>query len=175
MATGFPEGSSNIKSEIIDLKDASFKCTLTQYPISVLGAAGGLVGDTFLICGGYNYNSSGIQKSCYSLKEDGDWKLESSSDLNVARYYAANGDVIVNNQLVIAGGFNGSRLDTIEVVAPNTKSKTLSVRLPVAIVGSCIVPWDTDTFLIIGGYSGSSRKQTNFIHLANNTITTGPD
>merc|ERR1712062_601127 len=138
----------------------------------VWGATGGLVGNTPLICGGYQRR---YQNSCYSLKEDGTWKLE--SNLNTARNSAANGKVIMNNKLVIAGGSsNENYLDTIEVVAPNTRSRTLPIRLPVAMWGSCIVPWDTNTFMIIGGYSGGSRrKQTHFIHMANNTYTNGPN
>ena len=114
-------------------------------------------------------------KSCYSLKEDGDWELE--SNMNTARAWAANGEVIMNNKLVIAGGWNGTRLDTIEVVAPNTQAVTLPIRLPAAMSDSCIVPWDTNTFMIIGGSSGGLgfSKQTYFINKANNTYTNGPN
>merc|ERR1712062_623222 len=52
--------------------------------------------------------------------------------------------------MVIAGGDNRNRLATTEVVAPNT-------------------------FMIIGGHSGSYRTQTHFIHMANNTYTNGPN
>ena len=107
------------------------------------------------------------------MKEDGDWKLD--SNLNTARGAAANGKVIMNNKLVIPGGWNEARtLATIEVVAPKTGSRTLPIRLPVAMSGSCIVPWDTYTFMFIGGQSGSYRTQTYFIHMANNTYTNGP-
>jgi len=182
VATGFYSGGN---TEIIDVEDASFNCTVSQFPIGegeVTGglvgngeATGGLVGDSPLICGGGFYSNSGwqFQKSCYSLKEDGTWKLE--SNLNTARRSAANGEVIINNKLVIAGGNNGyHRLDTIEVVAPNTRSRTLPIRLPVAMRSSCIVPWDTNTFFIIGGYSGVTRSQTYFFNMANNTYTNGP-
>merc|ERR1712062_612424 len=136
----------------------------------VWGATGGLVGNTPLICGGYQRR---YQNSCYSLKEDGTWKLE--SNLNTARNSAANGKVIMNNKLVIAGGSsNENYLATIEVVAPNTRSRTLPIRLPVAMSGSCIVPWDTNTFLIIGGFSGATRSKTYFFSMANNTYTNGP-
>merc|ERR1712029_1122299 len=80
----------------------------------------------------------------------------------------------MNNKLVVAGGYDENSLATIEVVAPNTRSRTLPIRLPVAMSGSCIVPWDTNTFLIIGGSSGRYRTQTYFIHMANNTYTYGP-
>jgi len=134
------------------------------------------VGNTPIICGGYA-DYAVYQKSCYSLKEDGTWKLEASSDLNTARSHAANGDVIMNNKLVLAGGIdNGwNELATIEVVAPNTKSETLPISLPVGMYASCIVPWDTNTFMIIGGTVVNIRRQTHFIHMANNTVTDGPN
>ena len=109
------------------------------------------------------------------MKEDGAWELEESSDLNTARGYAANGYVIMNNKLIMAGGWNGNFLATIEVVAPNTKSETLPISLPVGMYASCIVPWDTNTFMIIGGWDGSNRRrQTHFVNMANNTVTDGP-
>jgi len=174
VTTGFESVAQN--TEIIDVDDTSFYCKVSQFPTDVWGATGGLVGDTPLICGGSFYSDEWqYQKSCYSLKEDGDWKFE--SNLNTARYAAANGEVIINNKLVIAGGYNGGNLATIEVVAPNSRSETLPIRLPVTMLGSCIVPWDTNTFLIIGGYLGglSSRNQTYYINMANNTYTTGPN
>merc|ERR1719328_713778 len=100
ITTGYDGYDEVQNTEIVGLEDASFKCTVSQFPIGVFGATGGLVGDTPLICGG----SDGWQhqKSCYSLKEDGDWKIE--SNLNTARYSPADGEVIINNKLVIAGG-----------------------------------------------------------------------
>ena len=172
VATGYVSGLER-NTEIIDLEDASFKCTLSQFPASVYGATGGLVGNTALICGGGIDTLTGwqYQNSCYSLKEDGDWKFE--TNLNEARAYAANGDVIWNNKLVIAGGYN---LSTIEVATPNAKSETLPINLPIGIDRSCMVPWDTNTFMIIGGYGydGDPRGQTHFIDMANNRWTYGP-
>ena len=151
------------------MEDASFQCTLTHYPTSAYGATGGLVGNTPLICGG----NSGDSSKCYSLKEDGAWKFE--SNLNTAGNNAATGSVIMNNKLVLAGGYNGNRLSTIEVLAPNTEPVTLSIRLPLGMSGSCIVPWDTNTFMIIGGRDESNRRrQTHFVNMANNTVTNGP-
>ena len=156
----------------MDLEDASFQCTLSQFPTNAHGATGGLVGNTPLICGGRI--GSNYQNSCYSLKEDGAWKLEASS-LITARLGAATGSVIINNKLVLAGGYNGNYLATIEVVAPNEESETLPISLPVGMYGSCIVPWDTNTFMIIGGWDGSNRRrQTHFVNMASNTVTNGP-
>ncbi len=171
VATGF--GSDTRNTEIVDLEDASFQCILSQYPTSAYSATGGLVGNTALICGG-GISGGTYYNSCYSLKEDGAWKLDESSDLNTARHHAANGYVIMNSKLVLAGGFNGNRLATIEVVAPNEESVTLPISLPAGIAGSCIVPWDTNTFMIIGGYSGSDRRETYFFNMVNNERTNGP-
>ena len=164
-------GSSNggAFSEIIDLTDASFRCNVSQFPTTLILATGGVVGNTPIICGGGT-------KSCYSLKEDGTWKDE--ADLNEARGNAARGNAIMNNKLVIAGGINGNgnRLKTIEVVAPNTKSETLPIVLPVGISGSpCIVPWDATTFMIIGGHNENGySNQTYFVNMATNTSSPGP-
>jgi len=59
-------------TEIIDLEDETFECTVGQFPFkSTSGATGGLVGNTPLICKFY--------KSCHLLKEGGWWTLSSSS------------------------------------------------------------------------------------------------
>ena len=148
------------------MADESFKCNVDPFPTPKYAASGGLVGNTPIICGGCC-----SQKSCYSLKENGSWKVE--SDLNTARGYTATGSVIFNNKLVIAGGIDGKnkRLATIEVVAPNTQSTTLPVRLPVGWPKQvpCIVPWDTNTLMIIG-----IQRKSYFINMANNTYTEGP-
>ena len=79
--------------------------------------------------------------------------------------------------MVLAGGYNeSSRLSTIELAQPNAESTTLSVRLPVALSRACIVAWDNDTFMVIGGYSSNGdRRETHFINIANNTVTNGPN
>ena len=92
------------------------------------------------------------------------------------RGFAAFGSVVINGKLVIAGGNNRNRLSSIEMVAPNARSKTLDVSLPVAFGYSCIVPWDADTFMVIGGCTGSGcdKRETYFITPNNNTVSSGP-
>ena len=107
------------------------------------------------------------------MKEDGTWKDE--ADLNAARGSASTGSAVIKNKLVIAGGYDGRNLATIEVVAPNAKSQTLPISLPVKMHAPCIVPWDTNTFMVIGGYGASQRSQTHFINISNNSYTDGPN
>ena len=37
-----------------------------------------------------------------------------------------------------------------------------------------MVPWDSDTFLVIGADNGGDWKTTYFINMNNDTVTTGP-
>ena len=114
---------------------------LGWFPIKVYGATGGLVGQTPFICGGWS--TSGTSKACYTLLENGSWKEDKVAALNTARWKAAHGSLVINDQLLVAGGEDSSRiLNTIELVSPNTRSRTLSVKLPVGVSSSCIVEWD---------------------------------
>ena len=174
VATGSP-GNNGIYTEIIDLDNPSFTCSkVRQFPIKSSYATGGLVGQTPLICGGSGY--SGYFKACYTLLENGSWKEDKVANLNTGRHSAAYGSVVINDQLVLAGGEYSFDGDTIELVSPNTRSRTLSVKLPVAVSSSCIVEWDENSFMLIGGY-GSSRKrrETYIIDTVRNTITNGPN
>ena len=155
------------------MDNSSFTCyKYNHFPRRLYGATGGQIGDKFFICGGYTGSYS---NACYELQDNGAWKYDSTASLNEVRYVAASGSVIMNNSLVVAGGTASSRLSSIELVSPNTRSRTLSMRLPSSMYGSCIVPWDNHTFMIIGGYSSSgSSSSTYFFNIANNTRITGP-
>merc|ERR1719367_275582 len=48
-------------------------------------------------------------------------------------------------------------------------------ELPFGMSGSCIVPWDNNTFLVIGGGAYSGRKETYFFHMDNKTMSNGPE
>ena len=60
---------------------------------------------------------------------------------------------------------------------PTSGSKTLPIKLPVGLYLPCIVPWDHDSFMVIGGASnnGSPRSETYFVFLNNETLTNGPE
>jgi len=172
IVTGLPYDNGR-RSEIIDLEDSSFTCSkVNQFPVRLYASTGGLVGSTPFVCGGYTGSYS---NACYTLQENGAWKQDRTASLNTARGYAASGSVIMSNQLVIAGGLN-NYLSSIELVSPNARSATLPRGLPFGLYGSCIVPWDANTFMVIGGISssGASRRETYFITPSNKTVTNGP-
>ena len=179
VVTGSPYRNGK-QSEIIDLEDATFECTLVnQFPVELYFAIGGLVGETPMVCGG-SLGSGSKSKACYTLQGNGAWMEDQSAALNRARVNAATGLAVWNNQLVVAGGYSPSLsqyLQTIELVSPNTRAKTLSFTLPLGLGLSCIVKWDDDTFYVIGGYStrSSRSKETFFINMRNETVTQGPE
>ena len=163
------------RTEIIDLEDSSFTCSkVNQFPVKLYGSTGGLVGSTPFVCGGWL--GSSYSNACYTLQENGAWKQDRTASLNTARGYAASGSVIMSNQLVIAGGVNGNYLSSIELASPNARTTTLPRGLPLGLRLSCIVPWDANTFMVIGGISssGASRRETYFITPSNKTVTNGP-
>ena len=130
-----------------------------------------MVGDIPFVCGGYI--SSRYTTDCYELQESGAWK-QSSNSLSTARYHG--GYAVMKNQLVVAGGSGGSGGRTIEVLSPTTRSRTLPVTLPEDSSGKpCVVPWDEDTFMVIGGSdkNGGSNK-TFFVNMVTNKLSNGP-
>ena len=78
--------------------------------------------------------------------------------------------------MLCAGGYNGNYLSSIEMLSPNATAKTLPVKLPTGFSGHCQVPWDSETFLVIGGYSiGSSYGDESYlINVKTNQRTNGP-
>jgi len=160
IATGFPHGDGR-NTEIIDVEDSSFSCTnIGQFPIKLAGATGGLInGQTPFICGGAAYiNRWTYFNDCYQLNQAGSWAKDQRATLTTARRYVGYGSVVLNNNLFLTGGYNGNYLSSIEMLSPNTSAQTLSVQLPTGFSSHCQVPWDSETFFVIGGWTGSRRR-----------------
>ena len=176
IATGFPP-DDGINSEIVDVENSNFSCTnIEQFPIKLLGATGGLMnGQKTFICGG-TYHGTTYPNDCFQLTEFGSWaKDQTTPTLTSPRAWAGYGTVVLNNNLVLTGGYrSGNHLSSIELMSPNT-SETLSVQLPTGLSSHCQVPWDSETFLVIGGYGdSSSRDETYLINVKTNQLTNGP-
>ena len=183
IAGGRLHASDNgINFEIIDVIDYNFSCINSeQLPVELFGASGVLMnGQTPFICGGVHYGGVGkgyktYFKDCYQLTEAGSWAKDQIASLFTERAYAGYGKMALDNTLVITGGFTkeGS-LSSIEVLSPNAIGQTLSIQLPTAIYGHCQVPWDPETFLVIGGFGTSNRNETHFINVKKDQLTNGP-
>ena len=177
IATGSPF-SDGINSEIVDVEDTNFSCTYVEdFPLKLYRASGGLMNDqTLFICGGDAYiNGWTNSNNCYQLTEAGSWAKDQRATLTTGRAWAGYGSVVMNNTIVLTGGYIGSgRLKSIEILSPNTTAQTLSVQLPTGISGHCQVHWDSETFLVIGGSDGSSREETYLVNVKTNQRINGP-
>ena len=177
IATGYPLDDGR-NTEIVDLEDSNFSCTKVEpFPVKLLGATGGLMkGQKPFICGGGAYINGDwtYSKDCYQLTEAGSWAKDQTAKLNTARGWAGFGSVVIDNNLYLAGGYNGNLLTSIEKLSPDATAQTLSVQLPTGFHSHCQVPWDSETFFIIGGWGDSRRDETYFIDVKTNQLTNGP-
>ena len=132
-----------------------------------------MAGQTPFICGG-QINGWTYSNNCYQLTEAGSWAKDLMATLNTARTDAGYGSMVLNNNLFLTGGYNGFRLSSIELLSPNATAKTLSVQLPKGIRSHCQVPWDSESFLVVGGWDGSYRDETYLINVKTNQRSNGP-
>jgi hypothetical protein len=139
--------STSVKSEVIDLEDASNICqTLEDYPIQVSGAVGGLLnqGDP-LVCGGYPGGRDPITNVCYVVNQPGQ-----SSEMLEERGYSAS-LTLNSTHIWITGGYNGNkRLQTSEFVSMG-QAAVKGPDLPYAVEGHCLVGVNSSTALLCGG------------------------
>ena len=179
ISTGIPDEYGRV-TEIIDVEQSKFNCTkIEQFPKQLYAASGALMnGQTPFICGGVVYGDYGDWRKsndCYQLTNAGSWVKDQKATLTTARKYAGSGSVVLNNNLVLTGGSSDRYLTSIEMLSPNTTAQTLSVRLPTGFHGHCQVPWDSETFFVIGGWTiPSHRRETYFINVKTNQRTNGP-
>ena len=146
-----------------------------QFPIKLNAATGGLINNhTPFICGGWDDKST-YSDDCYQLTEAGSWAKDQRAALSRPRAWAGTGTVVLNDHLVLTGGYSGSsHLASIEMLSPNATAQTLSVQLSTGTRFHCQVLWDSETMLVIGGYGGSYGDETYFINFKTNQKMNGP-
>ena len=130
-----------------------------DFPIDVYGATGGLIGDTAIICGGFNTsNSLSYVNECHSLTSE---KATLVTHMTVQRAGAAS-IVFNDNALWITGGFNHN----VEVLASTeyvTMTKTMSgPDLPIALQSHTMVAINKTFSMIIGGGHGEAANYCLF-------------
>jgi hypothetical protein len=165
VTTGDPR-STSVKSEVIDLEDASNICqTLEDYPIAVDGAVGGFLnqGDP-LVCGG-----EPATKVCHVVNQPGQ-----SSEMLEERAFSAS-LTLNSSHLWVTGGNNGNAyLQTSEFVSigqPSVKGPDL----PYAVHEHCLVGVNSSTALLCGGYtSGMTMNECHYMDLEDHSWSQGP-
>ena len=113
-----------------------------DFPIGVYGATGGLIGNTVLICGGYD--GSRVDE-CYSLTSQ---KRPLVTHMSVARDFAVS--IVLNaNTLWVTGGYNVIFLASTEYI---TMTGTMpGPDLPMALGYHAMVAINNTCSMVIGG------------------------
>jgi hypothetical protein len=166
VTTGYPT-SNSVKSEVIDLEDASNICQdLEDYPIGVHAAVGGLLnlGDP-LVCGG-GYPATNV---CHVVNQPGQ-----SSEMHEERYYSAS-LTLNSSHIWVTGGHNGDdRLQTSEFVSIG-QAAVKGPDLPYAVYWHCLVGVNSSTALLCGGENdGGYLNECHYMDLVDHSWSPGP-
>ena len=119
-----------------------------DFPIGVSGATGGLIGDTVVICGGYDISGYSVDE-CYSLTAE---KATLVTHMSVVRSRAAS-IVINDNTLWVTGGDGygyGEYLASTEYVTL-TEAMSAGPYLPMALYYHAMVAINSTCSMVIGG------------------------
>jgi hypothetical protein len=163
--------AASVKSEVIDLEDASNICQdLEDYPFQVQGAVGGLLnhGDPLpMICGGYPDTNV-----CYVLNQPAG---QLHQEMLEERSYSAS-LTLNSTHLWITGGQNGRNefLQTSEFV-PIGQAVVRGPDLPYAVYGHCLVGVNSSTALLCGGDNdGAYSNECHYMDWEDHSWSQGP-
>ena len=139
-----------------------------EFPISVYGATGGLIGNTVMICGGDPYGGYGYVDECYSLTSE---KATLAINMTVGRWLAVS--IGSDNSLWVTGGFgNTGLLASTEYV---TMSGTIpGPDLPMVLARHAIVAINSTCSMVIGGMGYDYYASTFFYDHIEGEWTNGP-
>jgi hypothetical protein len=176
VTTGRGSDGTQTTSEIVDLTvKGNNKCNnWPHFPIDVYGATGGLIGDTVIICGGYD--DSGYIDECYSLTSE---KATLVTHMSVGRGFPASIVLNDNTLWVTGGGYGGEYFASTEYV--KTSGALPGPDLPIALRDHAMVAINRTCSLVIGGLSsggelssGGTSASTFFYDHNEGEWTTGP-
>ena len=179
VTTGWNDDGYQRNSEMIDLSikgDSNCK-DWAQFPKDVSGATSGVIQDTVIVCGGFNYDLYESFDECYSLNSKGTTLKTHMFD---KRAYAAS-LVIDETTLWITGGWSSDTvsiqaiLDTSELIT--LEGNELGPQLPIHVDLHALVAIDNTLSMLIGGRSivnAGIQTTLYFDHQGHNWIQ-GPD
>ena len=133
-----------------------------DFPKSVYGATGGLIGNTVMICGGFYVDE------CYSLTSE---KATLVTHMSVWRTGAAS--IVRNdNTLWVTAGYSGGYLKSTEYVT--VTGTTPGPDLPIWIYEHAIVAINSTCSMFIGGFYAGYSATTFFYDHNEGEWITGP-
>ena len=176
----------SMHSEIIDLEEESYTCSVeNHFPHFLKFASGGVIDGTPFLCGGGDSSNVG-QNACFYLNGDGEWKEDEDAVLPSGRMTGDLGSTVIDNSLVVFGDIDRV-LTTIDMMIPGNAPTMLDQTLS-ALWGACTVANSDEEFMVIGGYTtgvssdgtvdfGSStdgqKMETYLVDVANGGISNG--
>ena len=168
-------GSYTNKGQLVDVSSTTVCTGLTDYPMSIRYATGGLMNGSPLICGGYGSptaspGSNSDQSACYIYNnESHQWQLHA----NMNNKRSSTASAMLSNGLWVTGGYQSGvgNLASTEIVKPDG-TVIDGQDLPVATIGHCMVTMDNGHVAILG--VSSQHKSLHIFNPSTNTYTTGP-
>ena len=149
ITTGFSSSSSR-KTEILDLENGDICSDLSDFPSSYLiGVVGGNLNGTPILCGGTTFY--GFSKICYRFNND---VWEEFTSMKEKRAAAAG--VIYNEKLHIFGGWDGSSLQTSEIIDVDGGVSD-GPDLPIKLSGHAMTSINNTVSILSGGTPSENK------------------
>ena len=126
------------------------------------GATGGVIGDTVIICGGYDGGNN--VDECYRLTSEK--KPQLFTHMLVERQYAAS-IVLNDNILWVTGGWSGAYLASTEYVT--STGTILGPNLPQPLTNHAMIAINKTCSMVIGGIS-ADYSATTYFHEQDRTL-----
>ena len=169
ITTGWPY-SNGAHTEVLDLLNPTSNCAPgLEFPVEIQGATGGIVDETPIICGGWN----GLTriKECFKLV-DNNW--QPAGMLETGQSDMGTGNVVIEKQLLLSGGYDGSRLYQTSLL--DTTSTLKLKDMPNGISDHCMVKLDQSKIMLIGGFDDENgrRSETLIFDVENQQWSDGP-
>ena len=155
VVTGGPI-ANGIKTEILDVYDPSKSCLLDDILPWRYWSAGGLIGTTPVICGGFDGSNNLNECLFYGTNQVITMNYERNRPSSVA---------ITDSMFWITGGHNGNTLDPTEFISSD--GAILGPTLPEAISDHCTVRFNDNGFIYLIGGGISSGYYTTNVWVAN--------
>ena len=165
VTAGYP--SSAINTEILDLVSGESCADLADFPFTNKGGVGADLNGTPIVCGG---SSSGYLQTCY-IFSDSTW--QKIATMKEKRYVAAG--VVFNNKLHVFGGWNGSGLQTTELIGIDGTVE-YGPDLPTAVREHAITSFNSTVSILSGGQTSATSfsRLTWYFNHETQAFSSGP-
>ncbi len=148
------------RTELYDLENTNSYCDYSFDGPQVRGAVGGVItteqGPKAMVCGGYNGES---QSACYFLGND-----QPVQNLNMALYASAAAVVGDGEFMWVTGGWHHVHGTQKLTNLVSEKLRADGQDLPTPLHGHCMVVFESNQVMVVGGHTGSAYSTDGYIY-----------